>query len=58
MKFLLIPDSFKGTLSSEQICGLLNEKIKLHFPDAETVSIPMADHIMRLLAAEQRRVNR
>lgn len=57
MKFLLIPDSFKGTLSSEQICGLLNEKIKLHFPDAETVSIPMADHIMRLLAAEQRRVN-
>ena len=26
MKFLLIPDSFKGTLSSEQICRLLEEK--------------------------------
>jgi len=43
MKFLLIPDSFKGTLSSEQICGLLEETIKAHFPDAETVSIPVAD---------------
>ncbi|MBQ5671839.1 MAG: glycerate kinase [Oscillospiraceae bacterium] len=43
MKFLLIPDSFKGTLSSEQICNLLEEKIKVHFPDAATVCIPVAD---------------
>ena len=43
MKFLLIPDSFKGTLSSEQICGLLREVIGVHFPQAETVSIPVAD---------------
>ena len=43
MKFLLIPDSFKGTLSSEQICGLLHEAIRAHFPDAETVCIPVAD---------------
>ena len=43
MKFLLIPDSFKGTLSSEQICRLLEEKIKVHFPDADTVCIPIAD---------------
>lgn len=43
MKFLLIPDSFKGTLSSEQICRLLEEKIKVHFPDADTVCIPVAD---------------
>ena len=43
MKFLLIPDSFKGTLSSEQICSLLEEKIKVHFPDAATVCIPVAD---------------
>ena len=43
MKFLLIPDSFKGTLSSEQICRLLEEKIKAHFPDAGTVCIPVAD---------------
>ena len=43
MNFLLIPDSFKGTLSSEQICRLLEEKIKVHFPDAGTVCIPVAD---------------
>lgn len=43
MKFLLIPDSFKGTLSSEQICRVLEEKIKVHFPDADTVCIPVAD---------------
>ena len=43
MKFLLIPDSFKGTLSSWQICTLLEEKIKTHFPDADTVCIPVAD---------------
>lgn len=43
MKFLLIPDSFKGTLSSEQICRLLEEKIKAHFPEAGTVCIPVAD---------------
>ncbi len=43
MKFLLIPDSFKGTLSSEQICGLLRECIAQHFPHGDTVSIPVAD---------------
>lgn len=43
MKFLLIPDSFKGTLSSERICGLLRESIARHFPNGETVSIPVAD---------------
>ena len=43
MKFLLIPDSFKGTLSSEQICGLLRKRIARHFPEADTVSIPVAD---------------
>lgn len=43
MKFLLIPDSFKGTLSSEQICGLLRESIGTHFPQADTVAIPVAD---------------
>ncbi|MBQ3258046.1 MAG: glycerate kinase [Oscillospiraceae bacterium] len=43
MKFLLIPDSFKGTLSSEQICGLLRESIRAHFPQGDTVSIPVAD---------------
>lgn len=42
-KAVLIPDSFKGTLSSREICGILRQKIKAHFPDCETVSIPVAD---------------
>lgn len=43
MKFILIPDSFKGTLSSEQICGIAKEKVEKHFPGAETVCVPVAD---------------
>lgn len=42
-KVVLIPDSFKGTLSSEQICGIMAEKIKKHFPKCQIVSIPVAD---------------
>ena len=42
-KILLVPDSFKGTLSSKQICEIMSERIKAHFPDAEAIAIPVAD---------------
>lgn len=42
-KIVLIPDSFKGTLTSEEICSIMAEKIKEHFPQCEIVSIPVAD---------------
>lgn len=42
-KFVLIPDSFKGTMSSKEICGIIYEQIKLHYPEAEVISIPVAD---------------
>lgn len=42
-KFLLVPDSFKGTLSSKRICEILSEKIREHFSGAEVISIPVAD---------------
>lgn len=42
-KAVLIPDSFKGTLSSAQICEIISEKIKVHEPDCEVVCIPVAD---------------
>lgn len=42
-KAVFIPDSFKGTLSSMEICGILREKTALHFPGCKTVSIPVAD---------------
>ena len=43
MKFVLIPDSFKGTLSSLQICKITAEKIREHFPDSKIAEIPVAD---------------
>lgn len=42
-KFLLIPDSFKGTMSSIEICSLLEEKIREYYPSAEIHSVPVAD---------------
>jgi len=42
-KFLLIPDSFKGTMSSAQICSIMEQAILTHYPDAEVISIPVAD---------------
>ncbi len=42
-KFVLIPDSFKGTLSSSQICDIMSNCIKRNYSDAKIVSIPVAD---------------
>lgn len=42
-KAVLIPDSFKGTLSSIQICDIMENKIKQYYPDCNVVSIPVAD---------------
>lgn len=42
-KVVLIPDSFKGTMSSTKICELMEKAIHHHFPSAQVVSIPVAD---------------
>ncbi len=42
-RFLLAPDSFKGTLSSKQICEIMKKRINGHFPKAEVIAIPVAD---------------
>lgn len=42
-KFVLIPDSFKGTMSSAQICRAVGEEIRTVFPTASLVEIPVAD---------------
>lgn len=42
-KVVLIPDSFKGTLSSAKICEIIGTKVTEHFPECEVVSIPVAD---------------
>lgn len=42
-KIVLIPDSFKGTLSSTQICEIISGEIKRQFSNCEIISIPVAD---------------
>lgn len=42
-KVILIPDSFKGTMSSGEICQILKSVIVEHYPDCEVVGIPVAD---------------
>ena len=42
-KAVLIPDSFKGTLSSTEICSIMKERIHTYYPGCEVVSIPVAD---------------
>ena len=43
MKFLFASDSFKGTLSSETIIGLLTQSAKEIFPGCETAGTLIAD---------------
>jgi len=42
-KIVLAPDAFKGTMSSIEICQLMEAAIQSHFPQTEVVSIPIAD---------------
>lgn len=42
-KAVFIPDSFKGTLSSAEICSIMAAAVLRHFPDCEVHSIPVAD---------------
>ena len=42
-KIIVIPDSFKGTLSSSRICDIVSDRIASHFPTCKTVCIPVAD---------------
>lgn len=42
-KCILVPDSFKGTLSAIEICQLSKPIIEKHFPDCQVVALPVAD---------------
>lgn len=42
-KILVIPDSFKGTLTSRQICEIVQSGIRAFYPQTEIVCIPVAD---------------
>lgn len=42
-KVVLIPDSFKGTISSAEICAVMRERILSHHPNCTVLSVPVAD---------------
>lgn len=43
MRFLVCTDSFKGSLSSPEMCDALERGILSRLPDAEVVKMPLAD---------------
>jgi glycerate 2-kinase len=43
MKIIVIPDSFKGSCSSRETCRRIAAGMAAVFPDAEIVSVPVAD---------------
>lgn len=43
MKFVIAPDSFKGSLTSKQVANLIKEGIQHVYPHANYTLIPMAD---------------
>lgn len=43
MKVIIMPDSFKGTISSERICQIVSRSISELFPNSQIISIPIAD---------------
>ncbi len=42
-KVVLIPDSFKGTMSSAEICSIMKKAVLKHCQKCEVISIPVAD---------------
>lgn len=41
--FLIVPDSFKGTMSSVDVCRIMAEALQERFPEATVNTIPVAD---------------
>ena len=42
-KFIVIPDSFKGSISSVEICRIAKDSIAKIFPGSEVITLPVAD---------------
>ena len=42
-KYLLMPDSFKGTMDAIEVCRIMKASIEKHDPEAGVISVPIAD---------------
>jgi len=43
MKIILAPDSYKGTMSSTEICEIMRNEIKAELTECEIMAVPIAD---------------
>ncbi|NRO34507.1 Glycerate 2-kinase [Lactobacillus helveticus] len=43
MKFVLAPDSFKESMTAAEVCQAMEKGIRKAIPEAEIISVPMAD---------------
>lgn len=43
MKILIAPDSFKGTLTAQQVCDITGKALTDTLPDAQIIKMPLAD---------------
>lgn len=62
-KCVIVPDSFKGTMSAVEVCDVMAEKIREIFPHCRISSVPIADGgegtvdcFIRALDGEKRKV--
>ncbi len=42
-KILVMPDSFKGSLSSIEVCDIMSNRIRAFYPSCEIKAVPIAD---------------
>ena len=40
-RFIIAPDSFKGSMSAREICDILGKAVENIVPDADIIKIPM-----------------
>ena len=57
MKFVIAPDSFKGTVPASKVCSVIKKVLVQKFPEAKVVSLPMADGGEGTAEAVQRSLN-
>lgn len=42
-KCIIIPDSFKGTMSSVEVCEIMKKAVLNNYPKSEVITVPVAD---------------
>ena len=43
MKIIIAPDKYKGNMTSPELCEIIRTEFLAEMPDAEIISIPLAD---------------